>query len=932
MDVSGMRKDECLLAIANYGLKHPKFELQVEPKRNEIVINNGQIFYGEFYVRPYLESFQWIYMEALKGIIKLKVDKKPTSNYIQYEIDGGKLFPGYSYEEEVTLYYPGGATTIEFQIKASIDRFGEVTQTQAIQHQTKIINMSTKTQHSNDVAIFFEKMTYSLEEAIELRLFNGAGELKSIMIESDHDLIHPKNTEFYLKDIWTQEWYIQQTAWDKIIGRVVFKETPFEEIAFRIHMNGENTPSQQRKIKTIITAYPLYETSINVLNRKMHRQLRVQCMRQFLMLLTERMPKKEWISFTNHIKGCLNFNQLDFDLRLIYFWALVDMGDMRSYEQEARYIRKYDDYFQKNPYYPIFLVFETIVQKKSSKRYLTLNEIKKDSHCLNTLIQTRYLEKGIDRYLIYRQLYEQKTRYAVLFAEAVHYLNKHEIFVEVDDQFYAVCIQWALNQQCLGKQWAHRLLGREKMWIRKNKYVSSRLLMQLYKTYPSPSLVDLCCEKAMEEQRYDGLALEYYKVGLGEGRYIKNLDRYYVEAAAQLGEPIDFGLLRYMTFIKDLSTKAKGYIYRKMIEAQVIDFSRFSRIYQELIVYLREMTHETEYMYAATQILAHIDAHMFGEHFDILEAILDDTFIQYLYTTSTGQSVLEYLIQVTLESITQVQNKALYERIESNIKPEGILLIYAPARQWYEQSKVSLPIFLDNDTYKANMKNTMSLSAFLEGILQNRSHEQLMQIYAHLRFEEQRLVRPLLCQNLCQQILIDDVSVNQEETQILQGCYADEQNPDNGLLLALLKIFPEHPCRDELIKRNILIPWACKKSGKTLETSIQYYGEPFDEIKIYCRYAEDEVFHGQEMVHIAYGLFVHPIFVFYGEYMEYYITKKISEHKTIVVVSDIVYEQVPKQQLDFIAYAMEVGDGQGTYGLIDEYLEHCNNIKKIFRI
>ncbi len=116
------------------------------------------------------------------------------------------------------------------------------------------------------------------------------------MIESDHDLIHPKNTEFYLKDIWTQEWYIQQTAWDKIIGRVVFKDTPFEEIAFRIHMNGENTPSQQRKIKTIITAYPLYETSINVLNRKMHRQLRVQCMRQFLMLLTERMPKKNGLA------------------------------------------------------------------------------------------------------------------------------------------------------------------------------------------------------------------------------------------------------------------------------------------------------------------------------------------------------------------------------------------------------------------------------------------------------------------------------------------------------------------------------------------------------------------------------------------------------------------------------------------------------------
>ncbi len=57
-----------------------------------------------------------------------------------------------------------------------------------------------------------------------------------------------------------------------------------------------------------------------------------------------------------------------------------------------------------------------------------------------------------------------------------------------------------------------------------------------------------------------------------------------------------------------------------------------------------------------------------------------------------------------------------------------------------------------------------------------------------------------------------------------------------------------------------MIPWACKKSGKTLETSIQYYGEPFDEIKIYCRYAEDEVFHVQDMVHIAYGLFVHPIF------------------------------------------------------------------------
>ena len=103
-------------------------------------------------------------------------------------------------------------------------------------------------------------------------------------------------------------------------------------------------------------------------------------------------------------------------------------------------------------------------------------------------------------------------------------------------------------------------------------------------------------------------------------------------------------------------------------------------------------------------------------------------------------------------------------------------------------------------------------------------------------------------------------------------------------------------------------------------------------MRIYYRYEEDEEYHVEVMEHLAFGMFVLPIYVFYGEFMEYYIVKTMSNGEKLIVVSDIIYKQTASAHIDFITFAMEVGDSQGVNALIDEYAKHLDDTRCLFRI
>ncbi len=932
MDVSGMKKEERLLAIANYTIEHPKLNIQVEPLFNSITMRAGHVYYGEIHVQNYSKYSQLIYIEVLKGFVELQLDDQSESNYIMYQIDGSKLVPDYEYEEEMYVYYPGGVIVIEFRIKAKSTDISSDIEPIIEVGQIKTRDSQKPIQINRDVDIFFEKNTYSLDDAIELKLYNASDEFKNIVIESEHDLIHPQNTEFFLKDIWTQEWYIQQTTWDKIIGRVIFKEMPFEEIVFSIQIGAGESRLQYKSVKTTVTAYPSYLTSFKITDYEAYQKLRIECLNKYVFFLIDSMNRKALVSLVNMMKACLNFSQLDFEIRLLYLWVLVEIGDVRVYEQEAKFIRKYNNYYQKKTLYPIFVMFEKIIKQRIGKRNLSPSEVTNSNHWLILLIQARYVGKGFDRYLYYRYIYESKIRHGFLFAEAVRFLNKYDVLLEANDQFYPVCIQWALNKSSLSKHWAHRIVSRQKLWIRRNPYMSSRLLMQLYKVYPSNELLHLCCEKSIAEGRKDRLALEYYKIGLSEGSYIKNLDQIYVETVTKLKEQIDFGLLRYMNFVKDLSIESKGYVYKKMIEADIVDYSRFSRMYQELIRYIKEMSHDQIYMNAVIHILLLIKEQIIRDHFYVLEDIIKAPFLEYIKNTKEGIYFLTFLIEYSLDRMAEPEVESLFLRIETCLKPEGLILLSHQAKRWYEQKPLRTNVFLNNSVYKTIEVHDKKLHLFLSKLLNEASRKALFNIYEQLSFDEQNQVRHLLCHIICRRILIDEMAPSKEDIRIIQSCYDHEENHNAGLLLTLLKILPNHKYIQEINYRDIIVPWSYKNSGKTLETSIQYYGELNDELRIYYRYEEDEDYHMDVMEHLAFGMFVFPIYLFYGEFMEYYIVKTMSNGEKMIVVSDIIYKQTASAHIDFITFAMEVGDSQGVNALIDEYVKHLDDTRCLLRI
>lgn len=944
-------------------------------KQDKIVlsIKPGQNHCGILPIKTEGDVFFACYCESLKGIVTLDTQWIEGVNpSISYVIRTEGLVDNFGYEDCITLYYPGGTNKITFYIHILDSRLNHGPEDVATQQRSnsfeEIDNTTLVPRKStnNYVKVHGLKKTYHPNEIIQLTLISRLPHMTQITLQASDEMITPKKVDIFVKDTWTQEWFVKKSSFDMLLTKWMRKVEVEKTVTLSLKVNG--TFETQQDFVVCITPFEPYLATLVIDSSRKYRQTMVMVLRQYMdICLNLRVDK----TIESLLMSCLNFNQHNLQLRVFYIWFLNEVGHKKASREELQRLLKFTNKSQLETNKALIELIIDVVERATDEENDLVEIVKNKDNWSYILLKIRAKRSIRTSYSFFESLYNEGVKSSFLFSESVIALNKNPIIPKENDRFYLVCIQWAINHSVLGKDWLNKL-DRYYYTIEKNPYLTSRLSLELYRLQKTPNMMRLVTYRCIQEAYYTEEVYEIFLQVMKIKLYIPKLESSYIRCCALLKKALD---LDYITQTNRVEDDLKEFVYISIIKER-LDFSiLYKRAYPEIMSFILENKEITTDKYHLIRLLFH---EIMKEHLDYMLGGLTTNVIKDMILNVYGLEILNAVIFTCLtlnQYVNAEQGVELLSRITKSIGFEGIMRCYENHEAVYRYIDMMPIISLDKLKFLPNLlyetkKGAESINIlFLTQMLCDEFVDTIFATFQKLKLElsvvkeefqsmqgtkTQQLLfySELFFQYIGSKIAVEGIPVKtdllEEFYDYVIHCKAD----DAALIYVLLKsIDPgDESWAKKLqniytlaIKHDIIKPWHTSLPSFDSMHVVEYLTYETDEVWIFYRYDEDEAFIKEPMRHIGFGVFIFTIKLFYGEFFDYYI-KLTTDGKMVIPHSDIlIQEHVLKNDsesslyrinntLDLINQAYELGDYQSAKILVNEAVDFTKKVMQIPRV
>lgn len=970
----------------SWQVMQPVFEEQCV----SIKLDSDRIYEGVLKINVDEGTFFECYVESLKDIVRLKSPWVTGINpQIEYQIDPTYLKETYPYEEEITLMYQGGYTSVRFLIEKNTANkvIQEKTYPDIIPEMTPY-TIRTKEKSAPQIHnLLFEglKKTYHPKETIRLKIKSSVSAVTTVSLHMNSELVVPHRLELFVNDEWTQEWYVKQNGFEKLLSRWTGKAENETEVVLSVFADNWKNPIETYTL--IITPFEPYITRFTVKSKKDYRIQKSDCilrMRSRCFEINEDELLKE------KFRACLNYDQNDLQLRLLYILFLMKNESKKAAREEFQLLRKLISKM-------ILSQFEEAVDGVS----ILLNGSKEElrsyvdgdvnsKHWIIPILKIEALKSLRHDFTGFDRLYQKGIRSSFLFAEAVFYLNTMPVLPKESQTFYLTCLHWAINHDVLSKEWIAKI---EKYYyvFEKETAVTFRLSLELYKRVQSLNLLRLVCANAMKEQIYTPQIIELYEEAFENGVYITKLENSYMQASYQLKRAPN---LKWITYTTNYEAPVLEFLFTTIIKSRLDFPAHYKRAYRDIVKYISELQVNSSEALHIIRLLFH---EFLEEHRNVIIDLFKRDDLDSLYNDFYGKEIMNAALHLcftvnryfTSEDskfiITRLFDRFGFEGISKVYGEDEIIYRYALMEETFEHDQL---IFLPIDLYRQKIDPPSLVSLFLSKLLYNDFPDEIITLYERLHYEHEIIetiyendhngpefngfdkvsgvtqedMDKLFFHYLGKKILTENYSIDKNLLQHMYE-YTHTYEPENtGFIYALAKSAQDQEIIDDKMgekiyalakKHDIILPWKKLSGLSKYWHVIEFLGEQTDKVFINFRYPNEEGFSTRSMEHIGFGMFIHPILLFYGESFEYFIVHHTQSRSDIPIselltLSDNRNQAPPGGQrigddeqrdskdlvelIDQIAQSFELDDYVSGRILEEEFRDYKNSIKKIPRL
>lgn len=823
-------------------------------------------------------------------------------------IEGKEAEICYSYEcrevnnnstknDSIIITYNGGEITIPVKIQ--------------FQRPLKIQKKSQLVKKLNSAVIEVEtdKASYTPEQSGKLFLTNNTGRELRIDLLEENGYIQFKEKSFWIKNEKTIDFSFKIPKIDRMIGKIPLKANPEVALPFSVIYETDGICRSNRNI--IITEFNIPNSDTLIESAKHFRNISIQFYRELTDYLISNQKYKLSDTVFDQLKGMLSYDKTNVELRLLFCMLLSEHNKKEKALQEISNIDRFIIYYdnKKMSVSDILFVLLELIKEDDITYILSRWKLESRDDYLRIMLKNRYLVNYYNKYEDYKKLFEMGIKTRILFAEASVFINNNPFIPLEEDKFYRTIFAWAVRNNCMGAKWNKRIEANVEILISYNN-VNDYIIRKLYFPESNKAILTLASGFYVKNEYYDEYSREIFERAIRERCRIIGLERAYIITSYNCNTAIKLEGIRTNFKLKELDDKVIGFF---------------------LLNCIVQKEENRGILYSYEKEISEISQKYFENQQIRLSRDEKRNYVKYLIENREHQaiwSLIEYnrLADVELDIRTEAAvllseydikkaKEFARELYDNGAKKELIMKIIAEDFKGTTEEYFHLKYELDK---KRLFSSNLSKEFIIKGILTRKIQSEIVESYMQYKENTGNIdLDEYFNSFIAGQILIEGVIPSPRVIEHLEQI----TNEENVLIeLSLLKAYIKYkPAELEVIKhklerliqKDIVFSWfeelmPLEYLGESIQIRQFFeYSSKVDKC-IFFNYRIENQFEYKkiQMQHVALGLYIVNIIMFYNEQIQYYIEETDKFGNTDIKIS----QSFQKKDLPEI---------QGTEGLID---------------
>lgn len=908
-------------------------------------IKKGQKLFGKFEIYNSEEGYFTGMVETINNYVNIK-NRFLKGNHciIEYEVDLEYNKYGDVFEDTIIITYNGG----EILIPAIITTIYQETIVNSVHYIPK--------KSEKKLSIETNQASYHSEEIGLLKFFNPTNKKLKVTISNPEGYIIVNEPIFELLEKRQVEFSFKIPKLDKILGKIPLKTNP--KIEVMVHIQITDGYNEQKYLMPIyITELKSLPSNVKVSSQKAYQQLSIKLLNEYSATLLYNTKNKVKDTFMEEFKSLINFDKTNIDLRLFYCYLAIEDNKKEWALKEINNIDRYLLYYDNEnlAVSDLLLLFVELIKGESVQGLVSRWYPNKDVSWFKILLKNRLMTHNHSSYSDYKALYLMGIKNRFIFTDAVILLNSSPLIPIEEDQFYRAMLTWAVRKRVIGARWLKKIENNFELLLQNNN-INGYIAEQLYKIDSNKNMLTLLCAHYLKCHCTDEKALIIFEKAIDEKVRLEGLEIAYIQTAYNCNKLINIGCLKMNVRIDRIEEPYRNFFLLNIL----IGKDKYKHLYFYYIKAIEEMT-----------------AVFFKDALVPSDIENKTVYIKYLLETNQYEHIVSLYRHNKLEDLgpdllTMIAHCLYATHPKQALEIAKYCYDNSINHEWIMQILVS--------GFKGSLSQLLNFNELLKncglfskqileeiivkGILTRKYPEIIMEIYVdyynltkgliytkdigtYLANYDGINIHQIAQQFIAAQILIEELQPSTSVIKLLERIIEGKEN--TSLYLALLKSYIKsshkqeeliHNIIQELVSKEIVFSWYLQLVPKSLlgeRVRIQQYFEynsvPGRNLVFNYRLDDDEEFTQINMKHVALGLYIVSVVMFYNEGIQFYIEEVNANGNRDIKSSDIyINREITDQEesetlfdlINTIEISKEMNDAVSMEKTVAHYIMMCN--------
>ncbi|PKM52523.1 MAG: hypothetical protein CVV02_01875 [Firmicutes bacterium HGW-Firmicutes-7] len=898
-------------------------------------VEKGRSYSGKLEIFNKGEGLFTGIIESVCNIITLK-DSIIKGNHcvIEYNVNNSLCSTNEINEDTIIITYKGG----ELLVPVKITLF-----------EKEVIQLNKKYRprtSDKKVSIELDQKSYHCDDRGVLTIINPFSEKLEITLKPIDEYVVFNEKQFQVMNSKQVDISFKITKLDKILGKVPLKTTPEIALKFNVQIK-QGTKINEVHMCTYITDLDKLPSKRKITSSKDYKNKTIEIYRQYCDTVWQGNKNKSSDDLLDKLKALINYDKTNIDLRLAYCILTIEYNKKELTMKEINNIDRYLLYYDKEhlEVSDILLLLLEIIKGESIQELVGNWKMNNRKSWLKILLKNKYLPHNVKGYEDYRAIYHFGEKNRLLFSEAVVLMNSNPQIPFEEDAFYKALLNWAIAKNAVGPKWLKKIENSQPLLIQYNN-INEHIATKLYLIDDNKNMLILICSFYIKMNRMDDDALIIYNRALFEKCRIIGLEEKYIQASYYNNQMLKLEYFKLSFNVQLLDKKYKMFFYLNLITQK--------ERYKNLYYYHYKETESMEAVCFKDNLMP--DNHI--EKTIYIKYLIDHNQLDCIISLFEARKVEDISEQLMEEMILIVErahpNYAIHMAREAynnyNFQPRVLEILSRGFKGTISELLEFNKVLTINDIFSKDIVEEI----LFKSILTRKCFDEVMDVYAkYYSIEDNQIIHQWMRHHIVAQILIEENKISGHIIKLLEDIV--ESQVDFGMYLALLKVYMKGaPKREELTLRIIkeltnagiyfswyiqLVPENFLGERHRIQQYFEYNSNTSKKVIFNYRLDDDQQFKSVEMKHVALGLYVANIIMFYNEEIQYYIedidTENMVDIKSsgLFVKKDIIEQQKLESLFDLIntiEISKELKDITSLHRTVEHYINiSSKEIEKI---